>query len=794
MSAPTESRELLRDTLSSIGDAVITTDAEGAITFLNPVAETLTGWTNDQALGKDLALVFRIVNEETHREVENPALHALRAGLVVGLANHTLLIARDGAERSINDSAAPIRNDQGDIVGVVVVFRDITERREQEHAIQHALTYAQGIISTIRESLVVLDSDLRVRSANRAFYKTFQIAPHDVEGRFIYDIGDRQWDIPKLRTLLEDVLPQNHSFEEFEIEHEFKGIGRKFMVLNARRVKEGEELILLAIEDVTERRVAQRQVGASEVRYRKLFETAKDGILILDADNGKITDANPYVAELIGLQSSDLIGKELWQIGLFQDIRENKAAFRQLRREGYVQYDHLPLNSTTGETIPVEFVSNMYREDGRLVAQCNVRSIGERRLRDQNRALADENRRKDEFLAMLSHELRNPLAPIRSAVHLLRTQPPGGSEDPVQQQAREIIERQVGNLTKLISDLLEVSRVLTGRIRLDLQLQDLNLVVERAIETLRPFIDQRRHKVTLHACKQPAWVSADATRMEEVFVNILNNAIKYTPEGGNDGRGGHIEVWCEQVRGGHSESQEGHAQVRIRDNGEGIDKALLPRIFDLFTQADRSLARSAGGLGIGLALAHRIVQLHGGTIEAHSPPQGGENGTEVIIGLPLSRPEPRWDADSPVQHSEEQTTASQASKGIRVLVVDDNVDLVMMFAITLRHKGYSVQTAFDGPEGLKLAQTWRPDVVLLDIGLPGMDGYQVARQLRKDPATAGIRLIAVTGYGREGDKEKSRDAGFDAHVVKPCSVDELEKLITPPPATPSASCQSERTH
>jgi CheY-like chemotaxis protein len=263
--------------------------------------------------------------------------------------------------------------------------------------------------------------------------------------------------------------------------------------------------------------------------------------------------------------------------------------------------------------------------------------------------------------------------------------------------------------------------------------------------------------------------------MEEVFVNILNNAVKYTPEGGKDGAGGQIEVWCEVVSDGNGESEGAHAQVRIRDNGDGIDKALLPRIFDLFTQADRSLAHSAGGLGIGLALAHRIVQLHGGTIEAYSPPKGREGGTEVIVRLPMSKSAPQWDTELAVPASEQAT--GHAAKGIRVLVVDDNVDLVAMFAMSLRHKGYSVRTAYNGPDGLKLAQSWRPDIVLLDIGLPGMDGYQVARRLRADPETQGIRLIAVSGYGRESDIELGRKAGFDAHVVKPCDVDELEKLM-----------------
>ena len=350
----------------------------------------------------------------------------------------------------------------------------------------------------------------------------------------------------------------------------------------------------------------------SEIRYRRLFESAKDGILILDANTGKIIDANAFMSGLLGLEAHDLLGKELCEIGLFQDIEENKEAFRELQRTGYLRYDHLPVQNQRGETVEVEFVTNVYREDHRLVAQCNVRDIAERsrmekKIKQQAEALADEARRKDEFLAMLSHELRNPLAPIRSAVHLLKVHE-RGSENLIQQQAREIIERQVANLTKLVSDLLEVSRVISGRIRLNLQTIDMNGIVQHAIETAMPLIEQRKHELVVNRCSDSLWVNVDATRMEEVFVNLLNNAAKYTNEGGR------IEVACEH--------HQNHALVRVRDNGIGIDEKLLPRVFDLFTQADRSLDRSQGGLGIGLSLVHRLVELHGGTVEAYSPPKG----------------------------------------------------------------------------------------------------------------------------------------------------------------------------
>lgn len=647
--------ELLRVTLSSIGDGVITTDRHGKVATLNPVAQQLTGWTQAQAVGHPLEHVFRIVNQETRASVENPALRALREGIIVGLANHTVLISKDGTERNIDDSAAPIKNDKGEIAGAVLVFRDITERYVKDQALRD-----------------------------------------------------------------------------------------------------------------------------SEMRYRRLFQAAKDGVLILDAHTGKITDANAFMGGLIGIDANELLGKELHDIGLFGDTEASKQAFRVLQENKYIRYEHLPLQNRQGQTVEVEVVANVYQEGDALVAQCNVRDISQRvamekKIQEQAAALAEESRRKDEFLAMLSHELRNPLAPIRSAVHLLRAQERAGSENIIQRQAHEIIERQVANLTKIISDLMEVSRVVSGRIRLRLQTVDLNEVVRHAAETAAPLFAARRHEVVLQLCPGNIWVNADPTRMEEVFINLLNNAAKYTPDGGR------IEVWCEHPRGAN------HAQMRVRDNGVGIEPDMLRggRIFDLFTQADRSLDRSEGGLGIGLSLAHRLVALHGGSIEAHSPPLAPEDdtkgvgGSEFIVRLPIVPPPRSAELGEPEGHATQ-------SDGLRVLVVDDNVDLVLMLCTSLRQQGYSVQSAHTGPDGLSVALQWRPDVLLLDIGLPGLDGYEVARRLRIDPqlGSAGnkMRLIAITGYGRTADVALAREAGFDGHLVKPVDFKDLEKMMAVPSA------------
>jgi PAS domain S-box-containing protein len=753
-----EQRQWLQVTLSSIGDAVITTDRAGNVTFLNPVAQSLTGWSQDEAAGVPLNEVFKIVNEETRQTVENPATRALREGLVVGLANHTLLIAKDGKEGPIDDSAAPIRNANGEVAGVVLVFRDITQRRRNEQAIQDALNYCESIIATLREPFLVLDEELRVKTANSRFYETFKVSPEDTENRFIYDLGNGQWDIPELRGLLGEVLSNHHPINDFEIERTFPTIGLKTMELNASRfasVNHEPDLILLAIEDITERKQAEDSLRDSEVRYRRLFESAKDGILILDAATGKVTDANPYIEDVLGYAPNELSGKELWQIGLFQDIKESKAAFQQLQQQGYIRYRNLPLETKDGRRREVEFVSNVYREDHHHVIQCNIRDITEHaqleRATAQAEASAELHRRKDEFLAMLSHELRNPLAPILNAVHLLGLQK---DENHIQKQARTIIERQVGQLAHLVDDLLDISRVSTGKIRLHEEDTDLRGIIERAIESTRPLIEQRKHELTVSLPPEPLWLRADATRIEQVAVNLLNNAAKYTDEGGH--------IWL-------TLQQEGdHAVLRVRDTGVGIASELLPHIFDLFTQGNRTLERAQGGLGIGLTLVQKIVELHRGSVEARSG--GAGKGTEFTVRLPLV-----------VSASMKESTASRTvlphSQTARVLVVDDNVDAADSIAMVLRLSGHDVQVAYSGQSALETAAQYQPSIIFLDIGLPEMDGHEIARRLRQRPPSKDVWLIAMTGYGQDSDRQQSKEAGFDYHLVKPVNTQELEQLV-----------------
>jgi PAS domain S-box-containing protein len=754
-----EQREWLRVTLSSIGDAVITTDTKGSITYLNPVAVFLTGWTLEEAADTSLELVFKIINEETRQTVENPATRALREGLVVGLANHTLLIAKDGRERAIDDSAAPIRKANGEVAGVVLVFRDVTDRRKAERELRESEERFRLLVEGAQDyAIFMLDPQGYISSWNLGAerikgYRAEEIIgqhfscfypPEKVEAGF----PDRELQTAAAKGRFED--------EGWRLRKD----GSKFwanVIITALRDETGKLKGFSKItRDRTEAMQKESEIRESEVRFRRLFESAKDGILILDSDSGKITDANPYITELLDYSTNELIGKELWQIGLFKDIEASRVAFQQLQHEGYIRYHDLPLETKSGRKAEVEFISNVYNVDHHPVIQCNIRDITERRLLEraeaQAEALADLHRRKDEFLAMISHELRNPLAAITNAVQILDLQK---DEHPIQQKAKTIIQRQAGNLVTLVNDLLEVSRILSGRIQLHQEDLDARGIVQRAVETARPLIDQNKHELTVSLPPEPVGVHADALRLEEVIVNLLNNAAKYTPEGGH--------IWLS------IQEEADEMALRVRDTGIGIAPDSLPHIFELFTQAPRSLDRSQEGLGIGLAVVRKLVEMHGGTVEAHSAGLG--KGSEFIARLPVLR--------SPMGRAQmlSKERDEHSGTGWRVLVVDDNVDSADSIAMILQVSGHEARVIYSGQETLETAAKYQPDIILLDIGMPGMDGYEVARRIRKHPQLKDVKLIAVTGYGQEADRLQSQEAGFDYHMVKPVDAQKLQELL-----------------
>jgi two-component system CheB/CheR fusion protein len=379
----------------------------------------------------------------------------------------------------------------------------------------------------------------------------------------------------------------------------------------------------------------------------------------------------------------------------------------------------------------------------------------EQELRIRVDELAEADRRKDEFLAMLAHELRNPLAPIRNALHIIAIV--GGEKPPEVRRAWQMIERHVEHMVRLVDDLLDISRITRGKINLQKEVVDLASVVNHALEGSRPLIESRRHRLEVSVAAGPLLVRADATRMAQVILNLLNNAAKYTPEGGR--------IWLTLQK------EQDQAVVRVRDTGVGMPPELLPKVFDLFAQGDRTLDRSEGGLGIGLTLVRRLLEMHDGSVEAFS--EGPGRGSEFVVRLPLlQEPQP-----VPTPGKVNDVKAPRAARRHRILVVDDNRDSAESFAVLLRLTGNEVVTAHEGARALELAASYHPDVVFLDIGLPGMNGYEIARLLRPAPGQGPATLIAMTGFGTEEARREAEAAGFDHHMVKPVQLAEVQSIL-----------------
>ena len=625
-------RERLRITLASIGDAVISTDAEGRVIYLNPVAETLTGWSAADAAGRPLPEVFHILNEHTREPAPNPALNALREGKVVGLANHTVLISRDGTEWPIDDSAAPMLDESGRPVGAVLVFRDVAERRRDEE-IRARLA---AIVESSEDAIISKSLDGVIRTWNAGAERVFGYGAEEVVGRPI--------------TLL--IPPE--------------------------RLAEDEEQKILA-----------RLSRGERIDHFETVRVTKDGRrLDISLTVSPIRDAE---GGIIGASK------------IARDVTERKRV--------------------------------------------------EAALLEAAEALKEADRRKDEFLAVLAHELRNPLAPLRNGLQVMRL----GADNPeLVARTREMMDRQLSHMVRLIDDLLDVSRISRNKMELRRSRVLLADVVSSAVEIARPALEAAGHELTVALPPEPVHLDADLTRLAQVFGNLLHNSAKYTDQGG------HI---------GLTAARDGdQVRVSVRDDGIGIPTAALPSLFEIFSQVDRSIERSTGGLGIGLALVKGLVEMHGGTVEAASPGPG--QGSTFTVTLPLAeeRAEP---ASAPP--AEETPGAAESQR--RILVVDDSRDSAASMATMLEFLGNQVRTAHDGLEAVEAAERFRPHVVLMDIGMPRLNGYEATRRIRQQPWGHGIAVVALTGWGQEADRARSKEAGCDGHLVKPIHLADLEKLL-----------------
>jgi PAS domain S-box-containing protein len=527
--------------------------------------------------------------------------------------------------------------------------------------------------------------------------------------------------------------------------------------------EQGQPLKMIGVTfDVTDRKRAEEALRDSEERFRKAVENMLDclGIYtaVRDAD-GTIVDfrieyVNAAACTNNKMVSEEQVGKLLCEIlpghresGLFAEYCDVVETGQPLIKETLIYEDDYP-----GRRLKRSFdIRAVKLGDGFMAVW---RDVTERKQIEQ--ALQETDRRKDEFLAMLAHELRNPLAPIRNAVQVMRH---FGLGDPQLERMRAVIERQTDQLTRMVDDLLDISRISQGKITLRKEKVDLLTIVGHAVETSRPLIDGSGHRLTVSLPSESLRIEGDVTRLAQVLSNLLNNAAKYTEAGG--------EIWLT------AERQGDEVELRVKDSGIGMSPDVLPRIFDLFAQADRALDRSQGGLGIGLTLVRSLVEMHGGKVKAFS--EGLGKGSEITVRLPLLIVRPHPAAEPAERSGRPGTTAPLV--GCRILLVDDNVDNVQSLSLLLALEGHEVRTAHDGREGIETARDFQPQVVVLDIGLPQMSGYEVAVHLREQLTLHGALLIALTGYGQPEDRQRSKDAGFDHHLVKPVDFDALRNLI-----------------
>ncbi|MDB5338908.1 MAG: putative histidine kinase, hybrid [Planctomycetaceae bacterium] len=1214
-------KEWLRVTLASIGDAVIATDTEGCVTFLNPIAEELTGWPQAEAQGQPLESVFPIFNEQTHNPVQNPVVRVLREGVIVGLANHTILIARDGTPTPIDDSAAPIRDASGKMLGVVLIFRDVTEHRQAEQELRASHARKSAILETALDCIITMDHEGNVVEFNPAAERTFGYCREQVIGKQLADFiippslrgrhqngmthyfatGDgpvlgKRLDLPALRAdgtefpieiaitriptdgpplftaYLRDVSEHKRTeqhrnvrvavthvlseaagpkdgaagllravcenlgwdvgfywnvdesattvrcidrwhrsdvavaeFEADTIQRTFKkgeglpgsvwSTGKPRWLLDVvketqfpraaaaakynlhsafacpvtvgdrtlgviefftKRIHEPDADLLEMMGTVAgnfgqflERKVAEAQVRQSERELADFFENATVGLHWVGAD-GVILRANRTELELLGYSREEYVGRPIadfhadeaticdilarlqageelheyparlkckdgtikdvlidssvmfrdgefvhtrcftrdvteskqseaalregeerlrlslnagrmgvwdWNIrtgdlkwsdsleplhglaagtfgGTFDDIQRlihpddremvNNAIrsavdegtgydieFRNVWPNGSVHWiagkgkvfpadDGQPgrmigigmdvtqrmrseqtaqflADASAAFAVLVDFDSTLQKvaslavpyfadwatvdlvdaddtlrrvavshidpakirlahelhrrlppdpaapqgvwnivRTGRseIVAEITedllAQSVKDLELLDimrelglksyigvpltvrgktlgvitfiaaesghrydgtdlavaedlasragiaiENaqlyRELRDADRRKDEFLATLAHELRNPLAPIRNGLQVLKM---SGANAEAGAEVRSIMERQLNQMVRLVDDLLDISRITRNKIDLKMQQLDVATIVHAAVETSRPLIEQGGHTFSMVLPATPVYVEGDLTRLAQVFSNLLNNSAKYTEPGG------HISLLAE--------ANDREVVVRVKDTGLGIPAESLPRIFEMFSQVERNMERSQGGLGIGLTLVQRLVEMHGGTVEAHS--DGPGQGSEFTVRLPVLK------LSQPTATTPRVRLAVETSKR-RILVVDDNHDSAMSLAMMLKLMGNEIQTAHDGLAALEVAEQFRPDMILLDIGLPKLNGYDACRRIRQQPWSNGMVIVALTGWGQEEDRRRTREAGFNHHLVKPVEITALQTLL-----------------
>ena len=602
-------------------------------------------------------------------------------------------------------------------------------------------------------ALFVLDPEGRILTWNAGAQRLKDYAPDEIIGRhfstfYTAEAVERGWPAEELRLATREGRFEDEGWR-------VRKDGSRFwanVVITALREPNGKLIGFSKItRDLTDRRLHEEELREAEERFRLLVEGVVEyAIYMLDPD-GTVASWNAGAQRIKGYRREEIIGRHFSAFYTDEDVDAGKPweELATARRDGRAEDEGWRVRKDGQRFWARVVVSALHDRDGHLRGFAKVtQDLSDRRhIQDLEKAA----RHLNEFIAMLAHELRNPLAPIRGAAELMARLP---VDDPAHGVLRETVERQSAQLARIVDDLVDIVRLTRGALSMERARVDLAEVVRRAAETAAPLVEARNHRLDLELPAQPLWLDADLHRLTQLLANVLNNAARYTPPGG------HISL--------RTASAEGWATIEVRDTGRGIEPQMLERIFDMFVQGRPVLERVGGGLGVGLALARRIAEAHGGSLSAHSEGEG--KGALFTLRLPLARAqvtEPRARIESAVR--------SMPTK--RILVVDDNVDAATTLQLLLKSLGHETCAVYDGVQALRMAVEFRPDVVLLDIGMPGLDGYEVARRLRALKREQPLRIIAVTGWGQDDDRTRSREAGFDVHLVKPVDPGVLTNVI-----------------
>jgi PAS domain S-box-containing protein len=690
-----------------------------------------------------------------------PYIERALAGEEVSFDNRLVFEGRPA--REVRVSYVPHHDDSGRVRGFVVLVSDVSEMKAAETALRRSermLEHAQAAAHVGSWEVVVDERLTEVPGSSLWSTETYRMlgyTPGSAAGRaqFLERVHPADRDAVHARTSrgLERLEPSETEYRVVRPD----GVVRVFHAwLHFERTPDGKTTrVFGTCQDITERKQAELELRAAREQLQLVVDSTPAFIARFDREQ-RLVWANRSYAARFGKRPEELVGSRLLDL-------MGEPAFRAV--------DPFAARVLAGESIETEldipYPSGLRFVRVILAPTFDVASVPDgwvvvltdlthRRLleRERERALEDlraADRRKDEFLGMLAHELRNPLAPILNGVEVLKNLGPG--QEDVAGKYHSMIARQAGHMKRLLDDLLDVSRVSEGKIQLHKERVDLNDLLQQAVEATRPTVVEKRHTLSLTLTHQPLVLEADPTRMVQVFDNLINNAAKYTDAGGQ------ITVT--------SSAEDREAVISVRDNGVGMTPELLTRAFDLFVQGTRSLDRAQGGLGIGLTLVRTLVKMHGGSVRALS--EGPGLGSEMIVRLPLA---PQAE---PARAGPESRTRDGAGAPLRVLIVDDNVDAAEAIGMLMELQGHEVSLAPDGPAALAAAAAAPPDLILLDIGLPGMEGYEVATRLRAAGHTRAA-MVALTGYGREDDVRRSRDAGFDHHLIKPVDLAQLQRI------------------